>query len=165
VGDLFAAGKFEEVLALARSKRRHAGHVPAVFRAGLAAFGETSGDLNLKLFAAGQSMRRAKNNGVESLNKGVRGLLSVAITAPMIGVIGTIVGLLNVFEGISLVGGGGVGAVSAGVAEAMTATALGLFVAIPSSWAYLRFRTRLRRFEMDMEESKAEVLNTLHRQG
>jgi Ca-activated chloride channel family protein len=161
VGELLLAGKFGEVLELARSKRRQLGHVPAVFRAGLTAFEETSGDLNLRLVAARQSMRRAGNASLESLRKGIRGLLGVAITAPMIGVIGTMVGLLNAFQGYSLAGGGGLGAISAGIAEAITATAFGLFVAIPSSWAYVHFRTRVRRFEMEIEESRAELVNAL----
>src|SRR6185369_9273513 len=60
-----------------------------------------------------------------------RGIGSLATIAPFIGLFGTVIGIINAFHGMALTGSGGIGAVSAGIAEALVATAFGLGVAIP----------------------------------
>ena len=67
---------------------------------------------------------------------GMRTVATIAVTAPLLGVWGTIVGLSRVFEGVAATGSGGLGAISGGVAEALPMTSYGLLVAIGGAWAH-----------------------------
>ena len=70
---------------------------------------------------------------------GIGSLATIATTAPFIGLFGTVIGIINAFRGMASPGSGGIGAVSAGIAEALVTTALGLFVAIPAAWMFNYF--------------------------
>jgi biopolymer transport protein ExbB/TolQ len=60
---------------------------------------------------------------------------------------------------MAMTGSGGLGAVSAGIAEALVATAFGLFVAIPAVWMYNYFMNRVERFNIEMSNSANELLD------
>ncbi len=83
-----------------------------------------------------RSIQRATALTASDLKKGVNTLATIGSTAPFVGLLGTVVGVINAFVGIASSGSGGIGAVSAGIAEALVETALGLFVAIPAVWFY-----------------------------
>ena len=79
--------------------------------------------------------------------------------APLLGLFGTVVGIINAFQGMALTGSGGIGAVSAGISEALIATAFGLFVAIPAVWAYNYFTTKVEGFTVEMDNSASELID------
>jgi biopolymer transport protein ExbB/TolQ len=83
-----------------------------------------------------RSIQRATALTANDLKKGVSSLATIGSTAPFVGLLGTVVGVINAFQGIAATGSGGIGAVSAGISEALVETALGLFVAIPAVWFY-----------------------------
>jgi biopolymer transport protein ExbB len=58
-----------------------------------------------------------------------------------------------------MTGGGGLGAVSAGISEALITTAVGLFVAIPAVWIYNAFTNRVERFQVEMTNSASELID------
>ena len=93
------------------------------------------------------------------LKKGVNTLATIGSTAPFVGLLGTVVGVINAFVGIAATGSGGIGAVSAGIAEALVETALGLFVAIPAVWFYNYLTGRLDYFNVEMDNSSSELVD------
>ncbi len=94
--------------------------------------------------AASRAIERATLLTTSDFKKGIGSLATIATTAPFIGLFGTVIGIINAFRGMALTGSGGIGAVSAGIAEALVTTALGLFVAIPAAWMF-NFFTRPAR--------------------
>ena len=91
--------------------------------------------------------------------KGVGALATIATTAPFIGLFGTVIGIINAFRGMAQSGAGGLGSVSAGIAEALVTTALGLFVAIPAVWLYNYFLNKIDRFQVEMSNSASELID------
>lgn len=81
---------------------------------------------------------------------------------PFIGLLGTVIGIINAFQGIALEGSASIAAVAPGVAEALIATAAGLFTAIPAVIAYNYYLTRIRRAAFRAETFSVEFLNALH---
>ncbi|MBN2382925.1 MotA/TolQ/ExbB proton channel family protein [bacterium] len=101
----------------------------------------------------------------DELKKNLSGLATIGATAPFVGLFGTVVGVINAFTGIAEVGAGGIGAVSAGIAEALIETAVGLFVAIPAVWLYNYFVNQVGRFTVEMENIGSELVDKFVRKG
>ena len=93
------------------------------------------------------------------LKKGVAALATIGATAPFVGLLGTVVGIITAFQGIAATGSGGLGAVSAGISEALVETALGLVVAIPAVWFYNYFTGRIEYFNVEMDNSSSELVD------
>ena len=108
---------------------------------------------------ARREAQRQKEQVGEELRRGMNVLASVGSVAPFVGLLGTVVGVINAFVGIASTGSGGIGAVSAGIAEALVETALGLFVAIPAVWFYNYLTGRLEYFNVEMDNSSSELLD------
>ncbi len=96
-----------------------------------------------------EAMEKAVHNATQrELNKLetlVPLLATVASTAPFVGLLGTVVGIIRAFHDIAAATGGGPEVVAAGISEALIATAMGLFVAIPATMAYNYFVHRIQR--------------------
>ena len=106
-----------------------------------------------------RSIQRATALTASDLKKGVTALATIGSTAPFVGVLGTVIGVINAFVGIGSTGTGSIGAVSAGIAEALVETALGLFVAIPAVWFYNYLQGRLEYFNVEMDNSSSELVD------
>src|ERR687898_113874 len=122
-------------IVLSASKDYRYSHLAKVVLAGLQEYQfqqETGHNLNRDdvLDTVRRSIQRATALTASDLKKGVSTLATIGSTAPFVGLLGTVVGVINAFVGIASTGSGGIGAVSAGIAEALVETALGLFVAI-----------------------------------
>ncbi len=104
---------------------------------------------------------RQRERIAHDLRRGLSVLASIGSTAPFVGLLGTVLGIINAFQGIAATGGGGLGAVSAGIAEALIETAFGLFVAIPTVLAYNHFMARANAVEVALERSAGELLDEL----
>lgn len=104
---------------------------------------------------------RAVRLQVTELERFVPMLGTIAGSAPFIGLLGTVLGIMRAFRTLALSGSGGPQVVAAGIAEALVATALGLFVAIPSLVAYNYFSTRIRRTTENMEICSDELVDRL----
>jgi biopolymer transport protein ExbB/biopolymer transport protein TolQ len=83
-------------------------------------------------------------------------LATIGATAPFVGLLGTVIGIIHAFQKMAT-SGGGIASVSAGIAEALITTAFGLFVAIPAVWAYNYFQNRIDRFTVEMSNSGSEM--------
>ena len=91
--------------------------------------------------------------------KGLGNLATISTTAPFVGLFGTVAGIIHAFQGMALTGSGGLGAVSAGIAEALVTTAFGLFVAIPAVWLYNYFLNKVDRFQVEMSNSSSQLID------
>ncbi len=156
-------GRLKEAIALSASKDYRYSHLAKVVLAGLQEYQfqqESGGTLNRDdvLDTVRRSIQRATALTSNDLKKGVSGLATIGATAPFVGLLGTVVGVINAFVGIAATGSGGIGAVSAGISEALVETALGLFVAIPAVWFYNYLTSRLEYFNVEMDNSSSELV-------
>lgn len=157
-------GRLKEAIALSGTKDFRYSHLAKVVLAGLQEYQfqqESGGQLNREdvLDTVRRSIQRATALTASDLKKGVSSLATIGSTAPFVGLLGTVVGVINAFTGIATVGGAGIGAVSAGIAEALIETALGLFVAIPAVWFYNYLTGRLEYFSVEMDNSTSELVD------
>lgn len=106
-----------------------------------------------------RAIQRASALTASDLKKMVSSLATIGATAPFVGLLGTVVGVINAFQGIAATGSGGIGAVSAGIAEALVETALGLLVAIPAVWFYNYLTSRIEYFNVEMDNSSSELVD------
>jgi biopolymer transport protein ExbB/TolQ len=112
-----------------------------------------------------RAMERTKERQLAGLRRGMPVLATVASSAPFVGLFGTVGGIITAFQKLSdpTKGGGGIGTVSAGIAEALITTAVGLGVAIVSVWFYNYFTARLDDITIDIDETASEVVDTILR--
>ena len=92
-------------------------------------------------------------------------LATIGSVSPLIGLLGTVLGVIDAFVGIAAKGSGNIGAVAPGVAEALIATAAALSVAIPAVFAYNIFAARLNKIEGELESVSSELIALMVREG
>jgi len=96
------------------------------------------------------------------LKRGLGLLASTGSTAPFVGLLGTVMGIVNAFTGMAASGGGGsLASVSSGIAEALITTAFGLIVAIPAVWLYNYFSTKIDFLSAEMTYTSKELIDYL----
>jgi biopolymer transport protein ExbB/biopolymer transport protein TolQ len=88
-------------------------------------------------------------------------LATVGATAPFVGLLGTTLGVVNAFVGMAQSNSAGMAAISAGIAEALIATAMGLVAAIPAVWLYNYFQTKLDNLVAEMTYVSKEMIDYL----
>ncbi|HEY9448639.1 MAG TPA: MotA/TolQ/ExbB proton channel family protein [Gemmatimonadaceae bacterium] len=101
----------------------------------------------------------------DRLSRFVPWLATIGSVSPLIGLFGTVLGIIDAFVGIAEQGSGNLGAVAPGVAEALTATAAALAVAIPAAFAYNIFASRLNRMENALDGFGTAIIATMVREG
>jgi biopolymer transport protein ExbB len=138
-------------------------HLARVVSAGLQAFqyeSQTSPLSEVEVVeAATRAVERATLLTTSDLKRGIGSLATIATITPFIGLFGTVIGIINAFHGIAMTGSGGLGAVSAGISEALVATAFGLGVAIPAAWMFNYFTGKLERLQLEMSNSSSELVD------
>ncbi len=122
-------------------------------------------DGRAQLEGAQRAMRVAYTREVGALERNLELLANIGSTAPYVGLVGTVFGIMVTMH--DMVNQGqqvGIAAVAPGISEALFATAIGLFVAIPAVWAYNRFTTRVERLSQRYESFADEFSSILQRQ-
>jgi biopolymer transport protein ExbB/biopolymer transport protein TolQ len=157
-------GRLKEAIAVSTNKSYRYSHLAKVVLAGLQEYqfqqGNAGGLSREELLdTVRRSIQRATALTANDLKKGVSALATVGATAPFVGLLGTVIGVINAFTGIAATGSGGIGAVSAGIAEALVETALGLVVAIPAVWFYNYLTGRIEYFQVEMDNSSSELVD------
>jgi biopolymer transport protein ExbB/biopolymer transport protein TolQ len=157
-------GRLKDAIAVSSSKNYRYSHLAKVVLAGLQEYQfqqEAGGGLSREdlVDTVRRSIQRASALTSNDLKKGVSSLATIGSTAPFVGLLGTVVGVINAFQGIAATGSGGIGAVSAGIAEALVETALGLLVAIPAVWFYNYLTGRIEYFNVEMDNSSSELVD------
>jgi biopolymer transport protein TolQ len=115
------------------------------------------------LTAVDRALMRASVIEVNKLEKRIPFLASTASITPFIGLFGTVVGILLSFETIGQMGSASLAVVGPGIAEALVATAAGLFVAIPAAYFYNHLSNRVKLFASEMDDFAMEFLNIAER--
>lgn len=111
-----------------------------------------------------QVMMVTRNREMDRIAKGIGVLASVGSSAPFIGLFGTVWGIMNSFQSIALSKNTSLAIVAPGIAEALFATAIGLFAAIPAVIAYNKFAGDLDKFDGRLEDFSVEFNTLLSRQ-
>ncbi len=143
------------------TKKYKNSHLAKVIAAGLLEFeasrrDKRTADNEVAVEAARQGMDRTAMITVAELKENLGVLATIGATAPFVGLLGTVIGIIHAFEKMAT-SGGGIASVSAGIAEALITTAFGLGVAIPAVWAYNYFQNRIDRFTVEMSNSGSEM--------
>ncbi len=140
----------------------------SVFRAGFKEFtrARQQGDMDpdAAMTAIQRSMRVAVNKEEEKLDKRLSFLATVGSITPYIGLFGTVWGIMGSFRGLATTSQATLATVAPGIAEALIATAMGLFAAIPAVIAYNRFASRSAGMTSLYETFAEEFSSILHRQ-
>ena len=149
------------------SSNRRAGSLEHIFSAGFREFakhrkqGSTSA---VTLDSARRAMRAAYQREIDFLEAKLSGLATVGSVSPYIGLFGTVWGIMNAFRGLANVSQATLAQVAPGIAEALIATAIGLFAAIPAVVAYNRYTHDADRLAVRYETFIEEFSNILQRQ-
>ena len=118
----------------------------------------TAADIN----SVERAVEREMLIGAAELKRGLGILATTGATAPFVGLLGTVMGIVNAFTAMAASGGGGsLAAVSAGIAEALITTAFGLLVAIPAVWLYNYFTTKIDFLAVEMTYTSKELIDYL----
>ena len=153
-------GKIDEAIHIA--ERHKKSHLAKVVTAGLQEFQahqdspEISGE---EIEASKRALQRAEAIVHAELKRGLGMLATIGSTAPFVGLFGTVVGIINAFQGISTEKSTGLAAVAGGISEALVTTAIGLFVAIPAVWMFNYFTGRIEAFDVEMGNSSSELID------
>ena len=115
------------------------------------------------LAAVDRALLRAAAVEVNKLEKRIPFLATIASAAPFIGLFGTVWGILITFQRIGVTGSTNLATVGPGIADALIATAAGLFAAIPAVMAYNHFTTKVKGFASDLDDFSLEFLNIAER--
>ncbi len=114
--------------------------------------------------AVNRALERVKEREIADLRRGLSGLATIASAAPFVGLFGTVVGIITAFQKMAKEGGG-LNAVSGGIAEALVTTAFGLLVAIPSVMVFNYFTNRVDDFVVDMNDVSSELVSFVLKEG
>ena len=154
----------------ASGRGRDVGGMEAIFEAGFRDFNRLrqrrGGDPDAQLEAAQRGMRATASRELDSLEHNLELLANIGSTSPYIGLVGTVFGIMVTMH--SLLASSqqvGIKDVAPGISEALLATAMGLFVAIPAVWAYNRFATAVERLASRYEAFAEEFSSILQRQA
>jgi biopolymer transport protein ExbB/biopolymer transport protein TolQ len=161
------AGNIDTAIKVSKDKDVRNSHLAKVLLAGLQEIQyqteEGGADKDTTMEAAHRAIQRATAISSMDLRRNLSGLATVGATAPFVGLLGTVLGIITAFRGMALTGSGGIGAVSAGIAEALIATAFGLFVAIPAVWAFNYLTNRADGFGVEMDNGASELIDFMAR--
>ncbi len=140
------------------------GYLGRVIGAGLQAYRITAmGKPDLVFESVARALERQAGRESQNLKRGIAVLATVASTAPFIGLLGTVMGIINAFQSMAASGSGGLGTVSAGIAEALITTAIGLGVAILAVVAYNALQGWVDARGVDISEASNEFLDLVAR--
>ena len=169
----WAGGNLHTLHQSASSARDKSGALARIFEAGMGEFikgKQTSParealDMGAVLDGARRAMRAAFQREMDVLDAHLNFLASVGSVSPYVGLLGTVWGIMNAFRGLANVQQATLAAVAPGIAEALIATAIGLFAAIPAVVAYNRFTHDIDRLATRFESFVEEFSNILQRQS
>jgi biopolymer transport protein TolQ len=148
-----------------------------VFRAGINFFSElrpgalkpnappTSGLSEAQLNALWLMLEKVQEEERDTVSSGMVWLSIIAVVSPLLGLLGTVIGVMDSFLGVTATGSANIGSVAPGIAEALVTTAFGLVAAIPAAIAYNFFSSRLNAFSGEMEGFASEFIGALAREG
>jgi biopolymer transport protein ExbB/biopolymer transport protein TolQ len=108
---------------------------------------------------AERAVEKAIAEEITKLKRGFAWLATTGSTAPFVGLFGTTFGVINAFSGMAASGGGGLAGISAGIAEALYTTAIGIGVAIFGVWLFNFFNSKIEKVSAELASSEADFMD------
>jgi len=161
MGAILAKGDLQQ--AANTNMGKDIGHLGRVIGSGLTAYRISPSDKDVAVESVARALERQAQREVQSLKRGLGILATVGSTAPFVGLLGTTMGIVTAFQLMAASGAGGLGTISAGIAEALITTAFGLLVAIPAVMAYNFLSGWVDSRSVDISESSNEFLDVVAR--
>jgi len=158
-------GRIEKALGICRAEQ---GPVAALLIVGLnryrtmLALGKVQEDIEKSV---ARSMEEFAPRVLNDLEKRLGLLLMVGSVAPLVGMCGTVLGMIRAFKAMADAESLGGGVVAAGISEALITTAAGLLIAVPAVVFYYIFNSRVERYTLEIEESATELVDFIHLRG
>jgi biopolymer transport protein TolQ len=170
----WSGAELSKLYAGATERNREIGGLEAIFEGGFREFNRVRQrrgiesrlyDNRAQLESAQRAMRAAASRELDGLERNLEFLANVGSIAPYVGLLGTVWGIMVAFQGLANVKEATIATVAPGISEALIATAMGLFAAIPAVWAYNRFATRVERMSVRYDTFSEEFASILQRQA
>jgi biopolymer transport protein TolQ len=166
--DFWSGGDLNTLYQSAANDRHNTGALERIFEAGYREFTKLRGQKTLDpgtvIDGVRRAMRATYQREADDLEAHLAFLASVGSVSPYVGLFGTVWGIMHSFRGLASMSTATLAAVAPGIAEALVATAIGLFAAIPAVVAYNRFAHDVDRIAVRFESFMEEFSNILQRQ-
>jgi biopolymer transport protein TolQ len=164
---------YQDATSSRRQHKNDSGALERIFESGMSEFNKARATIGPRgdvqgagpLEGARRAMRAAYQREMDALESHLAFLASVGSVSPYVGLFGTVWGIMNAFRGLANVQQATLATVAPGIAEALIATAIGLFAAIPAVVAYNRFTHDIDRLAIRFESFVEEFSNILQRQS
>ena len=167
--DFWGGSDLNALYQSAVNHRHSTGSLERIFEAGFREYlklkGQRAPDPGLIVDGARRAMRATYQREMDHLESHLAFLASTGSVSPSVGLLGTVWGIMQSFRGLANVGQATLSAVAPGIAEALVATAIGLFAAIPAVVAYNRYSHDIDRLAIRFESFMEEFSNILQRQA
>ena len=168
-GRFWGGADLNQLYRHATERNRTVAGLEAIFEAGFREFTrlrqQKKTDSRGLLEGAQRAMRATLAREVDALEHNLEMLANIGSNAPYVGLVGTVFGIMVTFHDLSTTTTATIANVAPGISEALIATAMGLFAAIPAVWAYNRFATRVERLAVRYESFAEEFSSILQRQS
>ena len=165
--EFWSGANLNDLYSAAAQSARHGGPMERIFASGMREFHKLRErritDSGTLLDGARRAMRASFQRELDVLETNLSFLGTVGSVAPYVGLFGTVWGIMHAFTGLAAMAQVTLATVAPGIAEALVATAIGLFAAIPAVVAYNRFTTDIDRIANRMETFTEEFSNILQR--
>ncbi len=166
--EFWSGGDLNALFNTAANDRHNSGALARIFEAGYREFNKLKGQKTLDakdiIDGSRRAMRATYQRETDDLESHLAFLATVGSVSPYVGLFGTVWGIMNAFRGLANVSQATLAHVAPGIAEALVATAIGLFAAIPAVVAYNRFAHDIDRVSIRFESFMEEFSNILQRQ-
>ena len=167
--DFWSGNSLNDLYASATQNAKSAGPMERIFASGMREYQKLRerriSDPGTLMDGARRAMRASFQREMDVVESSLSFLGSVASVSPYVGLFGTVWGIMNSFIGLSRVQQATLSTVAPGIAEALIATAIGLFAAIPAVMAYNRLNQRVNKLELNYDNFMEEFTAILHRQA
>jgi biopolymer transport protein ExbB/TolQ len=157
-----SSGDSEAALKLCVQEAYQVSYLGRMLQAGLVEFVARPDEHGID--SAVRGIERVSITEGASLRKGLNMLATTGATAPFVGLVGTIFGIINAFQSMGEAGGGDLSAISSGIAEALITTAIGISVAILGVWLFNYFTAKIDGITDDMQVSVQEFVDWCQKQ-
>jgi len=159
-------GNLDEAIKVAdRTKKSHLAEVVTSGLQEFRSFGSGGAITVEQIESSKRALERSEAIVHSKLKRGLGGLATIGSTAPFIGLLGTVIGILNAFQKIASSHLTGIGAVAGGISEALVTTAFGLVVAIPAVMTFNYFTNKVEAFDVEMDNSSSELVDYFIKQS
>ena len=165
----WSGSEMSKLYASATERNRDIGGLEAIFEGGYREFNRIRQrrgvDSRMQLEGAQRAMRATASRELDGLEHNLEFLANVGSISPYVGLFGTVWGIMISFQGLANMKEATIATVAPGISEALVATAMGLFAAIPAVWAYNRFATKVERLSVRYDAFSEEFSSILQRQA